>query len=382
MRSPFEDHADYAFDPESGLGEDMTEEELRFTAMDNIANRTMPEDYEPDDVPMSAQQIDWITKIEIATSRAFHTPAQWKEDLEVMREMEPEMWKRFYPRIYPEPPSGDEYCSPKEPANILLFSFFKGGTNTNFRKIAPAQAHLLAVGGSLAEYAMPHIWIRSEMAEAINQTDPPLDLDWTTMELPFPGMILMLPSGALTHAIEGEVQFLIYCRRQVTAKDGNVHSVFDIVTNTDRSTAVYEITDSEPIVPLGNLGRYLGEVTARYDHPLTAEDRELQKQALHLIFGSLLVMAARPKLVTQTQLIRRVHTKRETPKEFWTPRILGEHYRIRREHVSRGGHHGSPRFHWVRGHYRDQPHGPARQQRRLIWIDPHTKGVTANSDRD
>jgi hypothetical protein len=101
---------------------------------------------------------------------------------------------------------------------------------------------------------------------------------------------------------------------------------------------------------------------------------DMQTQALHLIVGALLVMEARPHLVTESQFINRVRHKPEAPKEFWTPRVLGEYYKMHHESVDHGGHHNGPRLHWVVGHWRDLPHGPGRELRRMTWIDPHTRG--------
>jgi len=41
---------------------------------------------------------------------------------------------------------------------------------------------------------------------------------------------------------------------------------------------------------------------------------------------------------------------------------------------SRGGHVEWSRRWMVRGHWRNQPYGPGRTERRLTWIDPYVKG--------
>ena len=43
---------------------------------------------------------------------------------------------------------------------------------------------------------MPQVWISSELAHAIKQSVPAIDLNWTTMKFPFAGMTFMLPRGA------------------------------------------------------------------------------------------------------------------------------------------------------------------------------------------
>jgi hypothetical protein len=114
-----------------------------------------------------------------------------------------------------------------------------------------------------------------------------------------------------------------------------------------------------------------------YQPEMTADDNMMLVDLIHYIFGTLLLMTERPDLVTLGSCQKRIPaTERKAAKEFWTPHVIGANYRLRREATpDQGGHHASPRFHWVRGYYREQPFGERKlKQRKRIWIEPFTRG--------
>jgi hypothetical protein len=297
------------------------------------------------------------------------TDAELKDLNDRLEKALPNRWILLYPRIYPSAPKCGNYCSAKEPAHVFL-----GWPDTDSERDRP----LLAMVDILIRHRMPQLWISLEMAHAIKQTTPPIDLDWTKMKLPLPGMIFMVPRGALVHARDGDVLFIAFGRICRSAPGSRI--VFFL--HTPRSTAVWQLDNQTPIIPLGNLARFQAEFAGRIpkrttpesEVPITVEDHDLQKEALHLLFGSLLIMTARPDLIREARLINRVQRKRETPKEFWTCRVLGEDFKVRREPVEHGGSHSSPRLHWVMGFWRDQPYGPSHALRRPQWIEPYTRG--------
>jgi len=95
-----------------------------------------------------------------------------------------------------------------------------------------------------------------------------------------------------------------------------------------------------------------------------------------MILSALILMTARPDLVTNFSLNHRLPAKKDKlPKEFWNPAIIGEHYKLRTvASLPQGGAHASPRFHWVSGFLRNQPYGPKRTSHRIQWIEPFTRG--------
>lgn len=116
--------------------------------------------------------------------------------------------------------------------------------------------------------------------------------------------------------------------------------------------------------------------TPDYDNSMTPADNRLMARACHMVFGTLLLMLSRPDLLTRGELRKRVQKHHEqVAREFWTPNIIGKNYKLRRESIPQGGTHASPRGHWVRGFYRQQPVGPRLEhQHKEIWIEPFWRG--------
>jgi hypothetical protein len=320
-----------------------------------------------------------------------YTHAQWKQYCDTLEKELPDLWRKLYPRIYQSPPKCGEYYSARDPAHMFLQQLYFRGQAKRLKQHDDDNESrtdadsILVMADLLQEYAMPQIWLGHDMAEAIKQTTPPMDLNWTTMKLPFPAMIFMLPKGSLVHPKDGNVRFLAYARMIVgDAPGGTPLRVMWFVTFTETGSITVCGFKSEltPIIPLGNVPRFHSEFSDEMERqlsinpaaPQNTEYYDLQKEALHLIFGGLLMMSARPSLVSEPQLLKRVSKKLETPKEFWSCRILGEHFKIHRETLDRGGTHMSPRLHWVMGHWREQACGAGYQQHKLLWIEPFTRG--------
>jgi len=87
-------------------------------------------------------------------------------------------------------------------------------------------------------------------------------------------------------------------------------------------------------------------------------------------------MLRRPDLVERGRILKATPARDGAPpREFWDPNVIGKNYRIRRIDVPQGGtSHMSPRGHWVRRYYRDQPHGPQRSEHGEVWIEPYWRG--------
>jgi hypothetical protein len=300
------------------------------------------------------------------------TPAEIRQYHKELETRMPDLWAQLYPRVYEASPKCGEFCGAKEPAH-----FFLGRIAAE--KVRTPDPYSV-VAKTLIKYAMPQTWISTNMAEAILHTTPPMDLDWTAMRLPFPAMVLMIPRGILP-AIPGhhDTNFLVFCRHSQPNQAGVLEHEFIFLTCTDQAVSLSSFYGAEPIIPLGNLKGFYDDFVEKAETiPADVESKEshhAQAMAMNLCFGALLIMEERPELVTAPRLLRAVPRKGEDPKYFWSPHILGEHYQIRREPgLGQGGHHRSPRHHWVRGSYKQQAYGPDMTLRKRIWVEPYCRG--------
>lgn len=304
------------------------------------------------------------------------------------------IWPRFYPRQY-EDIGG--YYPPKRVAAALAMV-----TRTLIRtgiRGAPAAHRLLATAiKPLVDHQMPMFFIAPDLVKAIQKTDFRDEIDWVDMALPFESGIFCLPKGALVHPKDGECNFIVWTRN----RKGDCPPAFpglpiiqlpcDTFSLVALCTGNYVWYDSNlsaakrPTLRLHNLflrepgEDYPQQVTpTQWDENTFGEDDENFLESIGVIvFGTLLAMETRPELLDRTRLIKRIPAKKDKPaREFWSPNIIGKHYHLKRE--PQGGTHASPRMHWRRGHFRNQPFGPQSKERKTIWIEPMlvgTKGAT------
>jgi hypothetical protein len=309
-----------------------------------------------------------------------------------MEREHPEMWHICYPRIY-EGPSSTLYYSPKEPARQL----FAIGLKIREGMVGASEKYEFCAASQLIRYRVPMFWLGADMALAIRKTVPPQQIEWYDMPLPFEAAVFMLPKGSLVHQTEGDVSFVAYARLKAGQRITTPLVPGMPVGSTNGGMVFLALTRGGHLIhwnlPLDAYGPTISlpdidELVQRYkenEHDsgftltglpltMTPEDHQMVAEVVHYVFGSILVMENRPDLVTKGGLIKRVSKKGKQPREFWSPNMLGEHYKIRRETESQGGTHASPRFHWVRGAYKQQPFGVGRELRKTIWVEPYTRG--------
>ena len=318
-----------------------------------------------------------------------------KRALDYAERDRPDLWRIAYPRIFTEPTCG-QYYSPKYLACQLV-----GVTEKLERGMeGRSEQFEFMVVSHLARFAVPQYWLSTDIAQAIRQTAPPGDIEWYDMPLPFEAAAFHLPKGTLTHSVDGDVPFVAYARIKAGIEYRSPLLGRRTYGSTDGGMIFMALTVRGGYLmhwnlPLEAFGRKIqlpdiDQLVQRYtsgddkhrsgvwflEQPdMSPEDNSLMAEAAHYVFGTLLLMDARPDLVTHGSMQKRVPGKRGVaPREFWHPNVVGEFYRIRREGESLGGTHASPRFHWVKGHYKHVAYGEGRSLRSRRWIEPFTRG--------
>lgn len=308
----------------------------------------------------------------------------------------PELWAKCYPRLYDSPILSD-YYSPKIPAFDMAATVLK-----QFMPLkGKAESYDFILANRLAMFNMPTFFLSREIATAIRNTSPPHAFEWHDMALPFDAAIFMLPKGFLRHDVDGECAYVAYsrCRENMTYDAplqprhhfGILNGGFLVFTAAIEPPRTYHyhwpFADYEgiqgqasPVIQLRDLDNSMqafADDTNTFFFPKGMEpaDEELIREAAHYVFGALVLMLNRPDMITRGSLRKRVKQAGAIrPREFWSPNIIGEHYHVRREYISQGGTHASPRGHWVRGSWRNQAHGPKRSLRREMWVEPYWRG--------
>jgi hypothetical protein len=99
-------------------------------------------------------------------------------------------------------------------------------------------------------------------------------------------------------------------------------------------------------------------------------DEQVNIMLTNLTFKVLLAMNARPELISKG-----VNTgkKLKHGKSVWTPNFIGNNYKVETKNSNQESSY-SVRLHWTRGHFRQQPYGKDRLERKTIWIEPFISG--------
>jgi hypothetical protein len=296
-----------------------------------------------------------------------------KEIIQTAERLAGSKWRLVYPRIYTNAPQG--FCSPKLPAAMLTESLLASAQSRPFEK---------PIVHRLMEYSMPTLWLSPALRDAMRNTTPPDTYDLLDLPLPMPAMTIMLPDDTI-HTRGHEVRFISYARYEAhevtaggTSKDPHL---FFVSGSTDLTIQTMSIGRASSRINLGDLDGFLRVLHQpghlHHDDTGQGSDEERNKMVMFYFLSTMLIMLARPDLETKPALLNRIQKKGKEPREFWSPHLLGAKYVAKREAPALGTHN-SPRLHWVRGFYRNQPIGSRsaiEKQRKLMWIEPFLRGV-------
>lgn len=96
--------------------------------------------------------------------------------------------------------------------------------------------------------------------------------------------------------------------------------------------------------------------------------RTLHRFVLQVIMG----MTALPQLIDSDTIARKAKPHKKKPiKELWNPRYIGFKYKRMPKPNHVPGTHASPEMHRKNGHWKQQPYGPGRNLRKLIFVDEY-----------
>jgi hypothetical protein len=334
------------------------------------------------------------SNITVTTGRL--APSELPRARKLLEDIDPVLWHRCYPRSYENIPGN--FFSPKS------IAWHMSGVTFKVRKGYYGSSEQAELGcmSKLAQYKVPIYWVCKDIAEAVQQTIPPVKFDLVNSKLPFEAAAFMLPKDFLIHgdSAEGQAAFVCYARlkendpfddlsvpgQKIVPDKGS----FIILVGTEPGNCLIHWNfpfDYMPTIDLEKLDTALATYDANKHFSavpgqqltMSDADNKFVGEACHLAFGLLVLMLRRPELVERSSFIKRIHTNHGSlPKEFWSPNVIGRHYRIRRIYIPQGGTHASPRGHWVRGFYRNQACGHLRSEHREVWVEPFWRGGSSD----
>jgi len=284
-------------------------------------------------------------------------------------------------------PSSRSYASPKQAAVSMMINVL-GQVMSPEADMPTRYASLTCT--RLVEYSMPTYFVSPSLLHACLQTSLPEGLHYSDMRWPMPALLFILPVGAVSSPTDGHCRFIALARH---SKGENVerlpglppfpnvftYDCFSHYANTTGNAvfAGYIPTHTDPTltdVLSGEKHFSPGIVGIKASGELayaTIEGSDGDFMGLTVSIGLrlLLLLNARPELLTPARELRKSNPSAKKPKSaLWSPNIIGEHFKAASDEPSRSGR--SPRLHWRRGHYRNQPHGLGLAHRKLLWIEP------------
>jgi hypothetical protein len=188
----------------------------------------------------------------------------------------------------------------------------------------------------------PLFFVSQGLLDAAAKTELPESIDWASLRLPFPAGAFVLPvrSGCFDATGTFEVAALEW---SVYQEEGGKTKL--LLTTLSANSAGYSVWFDDDA-----------------DH-----SKQFQHACLRVLFTILFAMAARPEYIERGH---KMGTHKKSGSEIWRPNLIGRKYATRIDPNAETGTHASPRMHWRRGHFRYQPFGIGRTERKVIWIEP------------
>jgi hypothetical protein len=247
----------------------------------------------------------------------------------------------------------------------------------------------------------PTYFVAEDFLRAIAATDPPEDYKLGDAHLPLDSMLLCLPERFMQSYIgKWKVPFIHICK----IPSGNIKSELgDVDVSAPMFVFHFPVLLSHgPHIDYCSWGPMEGDVKGMAsiefvdatikdiissteddfnkvleshnikpdEKPTEAEDIEISKKMTSLSVKLLLGMTACPEHVVEATGYRPPKFKGSicVQSALWHPNWIGAAYKS--QHEAGTGHHASPRWHWRKGHWRNQPYGKGRALKKLIWIEP------------
>lgn len=258
----------------------------------------------------------------------------------------------------------------------------------------------------LLDYGVPTYFVKEDLLNDLVLTEPPKDLQLNDqLKWPMPAMTLMIPKAFAKRYFGAEVLNITIVRFE---PDEELPSRF--VTETgpaekilvpgpyprfafhsevlDRTGLLSAYGQSQPMKGQ-TIGELLADEVLYYGHFIDSlskpepdffdpeKDGEITSKLISVALKVLMVMAARPNLITEGVCQRVAKMKKGVEREaLWQPNYIGATYVSRVKAAHQGGTHESPRIHWRRGHMRNQAYGPGRVDHKIMWIEPALIGAS------
>lgn len=291
------------------------------------------------------------------------------DKLEIIKRISPQIWdmipkkrfkkgvERFYDHkgIYLEFAIAMAYAVTKQEVTLV-----KGQ-----EMLLAASAYLVA-----EKYKCPIFFVENGLLEAAIQSKINFTVDWQKMSFPFEGFTFVLPRSS-KFTINGTPIAYIHITRTTFESNPLLHQTF---FDKDKTGLIVFGLSPDLMFKPGFCTKNSYDPD-RHEWKTVMDGEESSFSAnklevlLHVAFNLIFAMAARPEYV---ETGRKIGMHKKSNSEIWTPNVIGRKYATKRvmEANTEKGTHSSPRMHWRRGHFRQQPYGKGLTEHKIIWLEP------------
>lgn len=321
-----------------------------------------------------------------------------KNSLEVMRLL-PSGFKQLMNMRRFLPPQG--YLSP----NTVMVSYslhvaVKMGVMEEFQEVpSSADGNIISMACWQALHGWPMFAVTPDLAEAMTLTDPPEDIKWGELQWPMPAMNFLLPDTPVLreHLMMGEVPSVISMGRLLCPPSNKTTSIAQLLgavkmpdnSYTRDMLLIFYFDEKVGKSVMHDINAkhewdlakswdpaMVRPGTCQGDIPFEPEDFTRMERTIKMGVNLLSFMTStyRPETIEEMKVagcIRPAKAKHKKPTEsLYGVRWLGQGFKLKRQPVPLGGHHASPHWHWRKGFWRNQRHGPRLSLKKLIWLEP------------
>lgn len=291
----------------------------------------------------------------------------------------PTFWKRVYPKIYKH---ADKWHDVRHVAvaasSAMAFAAMNAAPGANLRFTADVNTNetialeRAMIAMKMADHNMPLFFVDPELVQAAWHTDPPDVIDWKRMKLPYEAAAFILPKGAVKDPRGFDLPFVMFGRvkkdetslMRLDNREIELSVENDAFLISAMVTGIWIDVFRELVAPyrVAEEFDHMMALTNYYAQEGTAlnmgdKDRDFNVRMCNFVFNLLLIMQERHESV-KVQPSKRVGFHKKSRIELWTPNVIGHGYKIIKVSDASGAAQGTKRWHWRRGHWRSQGHGP------------------------
>lgn len=250
-------------------------------------------------------------------------------------------------------------------------------------------AQLAVVLHRAANNCGPVYWLDHHLAQAFCRTELPDKLP--PVQRPLPTFFLMLPQHlpelrrnlggipqcvAVQHLLEGERLHDVELDSGVLLENMPAPPsdllVWALMLSSQKTLLGHNKLDGQTDLAVGNV------IDLSVSNPVQASDDQIKtghSLITHLVYQTILYLQSYPEDGLQQAIAPATGVgfgSSKLPKQqYRNRRWVGANYRPKHQTATPSDRtHASPITHWRRGHWRRQPHGPGRNQSKMIWIQP------------